>query len=193
MSDGLKRFHNTGHLHFLTFSCVRHRPILGSAEARDTFLTILDRTRVLYSMAIYGYVAMPDHVHLLVSEPEKASLSLAIQIIKQRFSKTRPEQYVWEPRYYDFNVYSDDKRIQKLRYIHRNPVRRGLVTTPEDWRWSSFRSYAYNEPGPVTITVRTGTPIPAESPAPVPHQTPYPPATSTPASHPAERDTPTSA
>ena len=153
MSEGLKRYHNTGDLHFLTFSCIRHRPILGSPEARETFLTILERTRVLYEMAIHGYVIMPDHVHLLVSEPEKATLSLAIQILKQRFSKTRPEQHVWEPRYYDFNVYSDDKRIEKLRYIHRNPVRRGLVDTPEDWPWSSFRSYAYNEPGFVTITI----------------------------------------
>jgi hypothetical protein len=48
----------------------------------------------------------------------------------------------WQPRYYDFNVWSEDKRVEKLRYIHRNPVRRGLVERPEDWPWSSFRHYA---------------------------------------------------
>ena len=43
------------------------------------------------------------------------------------------------------------KRVEKLRYIHRNPVRRGLVEKPEQWRWSSFRDYAYDEPGPVRV------------------------------------------
>jgi hypothetical protein len=47
----------------------------------------------------------------------------------------------WQAHYYDFNVWTEEKRIEKLRYIHRNPVRRGLVQTPEDWAWSSFRHY----------------------------------------------------
>ena len=53
--------------------------------------------------------------------------------------------------YYDFNVRSEKKRIEKLRYIHRNPVKRGLVEKPEDWRWSSFRHYATGEEGPVEL------------------------------------------
>ncbi len=102
-------------------------------------------------MAVHGYVVMPTHVHILVSEPTKAKLSLAIQILKQRFSKTRTEEYVWEPRYHDVNVWTDSVRIQKLGYIHRNPVKAGLVAEADQWRWSSFRSYAYQEVGPVTI------------------------------------------
>jgi putative transposase len=57
----------------------------------------------------------------------------------------------WQKRYYDFNVYSQRKYIEKLRYIHRNPVKRGLVASPELWRWSSFRSYYFGESGPVKI------------------------------------------
>jgi putative transposase len=72
--------------------------------------------------------------------------------MKQRFSRSRTEDYVWEPRYYDFNVYSEDKPIEKLRYIHRNPVKCGLVAGPAEWPWSSFRAYALNQPGPVTVT-----------------------------------------
>jgi len=48
-------------------------------------------------------------------------------------------------------VWSAKKRIEKLRYMHRNPVKRGLVKRPELWRWSSFRYYAYGEPGPVAV------------------------------------------
>jgi putative transposase len=77
--------------------------------------------------------------------------TLAIQILKQRFSRTQTEDYVWEPRYYDFNVFSEAKRIEKLRYMHRNPVKAGLVEQPEDWPWSSFRAYAKSEPHPVLI------------------------------------------
>jgi putative transposase len=38
---------------------------------------------------------------------------------------------IWQPRFYDFNVRTEDKRIEKLRYMHRNPVERGLVEKPE--------------------------------------------------------------
>jgi putative transposase len=72
--------------------------------------------------------------------------------LKQRFSKTRTEEWVWESRYYDFNVWSEDKRPEKMVYMHKNPVRDGLVASPEFWRWSSYRSYAYLEEGPVTLT-----------------------------------------
>jgi putative transposase len=57
----------------------------------------------------------------------------------------------WQDRNYDFNVYSERKRVEKLRYIHRNPVVRGLVAAPEDWAWSSFRHYATGVEGVVEI------------------------------------------
>jgi putative transposase len=53
--------------------------------------------------------------------------------------------------FYDFNVWTEQKRIEKLRYMHRNPVKRGVVAEPDQWAWSSFRSYAYGETGPVAI------------------------------------------
>jgi putative transposase len=57
----------------------------------------------------------------------------------------------WQKRYYDFNVFSEKKHVEKLRYIHRNPVTRGLVESPEQWVWSSFREYSIGERGPVKI------------------------------------------
>jgi REP-associated tyrosine transposase len=58
---------------------------------------------------------------------------------------------VWQHRFYDFNVWTEPKRIEKQRYIHRSPVKWGLAVAPDQWRWSSFRSYAYGETGPVAI------------------------------------------
>jgi len=60
-------------------------------------------------------------------------------------------KHFWQTRFYDFNVFTEKKRIEKLRYMHRNPVKRGLVGSPEQWRWSSFRDYAYREKGLVTV------------------------------------------
>lgn len=64
---------------------------------------------------------------------------------------------VWQARYFDFNVCTAKKRVEKLRYLHRNPVKRGLVEAPEQWRWSSFRAYAYRETGAVRVN-EWGTP-----------------------------------
>jgi putative transposase len=58
-------------------------------------------------------------------------------------------KHVWQTRFYDFNVCGDKKRVEKLRYMHRNPVQRGVVRQPEEWRWSSFRYFAFGECGPV--------------------------------------------
>jgi putative transposase len=84
---------------------------------------------------------MPEHVHLLVSEPRKATLAQAIQALKISVAKRRVERPFWQARYYDFNVHSSDKVGEKLRYMHRNPVKRGLVKKPEEWAWTSYRHY----------------------------------------------------
>jgi hypothetical protein len=58
---------------------------------------------------------------------------------------------IWQPRFYDFVVFSEHKRVEKLRYMHRNPVKRGLVLEPKQWCWSSSRHYAYGEAGLVVV------------------------------------------
>ncbi len=60
-------------------------------------------------------------------------------------------QHIWQKRFYDFNVWSNRKHVEKLRYMHRNPVKRGLVESPELWRWSSYCAYAFGEAGPVKV------------------------------------------
>ncbi len=107
-----------------------------------------------HGFAVAGYVLMPEHVHLLVNEPRKGSLATAIQVLKQMTSKRLKhsgERQFWQRRYYDFNVWTDEKRVEKLRYMHRNPARRGLAARPEDWPWSSFRHYSTGVEGTVEI------------------------------------------
>lgn len=58
---------------------------------------------------------------------------------------------IWQPRFYDFVVFSEKKRVEKLRYMHRNPVKRGLVLQPEQGVWSCYRNYAYDDAGLVVV------------------------------------------
>jgi putative transposase len=154
MPKGLVRYQRCGCFHFLTFSCYRRQPLLNSAVACDVFERELEAVRLRYGFVVAGYVLMPEHVHLLVGEPYRSSLSIAIQVLRQQTSrklKARGEAQFWQRRYYDFNVHSEEKRVEKLRYVRRNPVKRGLVEKPEQWPWSSFRHYATGQVGAVEI------------------------------------------
>jgi putative transposase len=173
MPKGLRRIHGGGNWHFITCSCYRRQQFLSSPDRKDFFLKILEEVRAKHDFTVGGYVVMPEHFHLLISEPARGSLFLTMQVLKQRVSracrkKQRQRRQMnlwardlppafWQPRYYDFNVYSQRKYTEKLRYIHRNPVKRGLVASPELWRWSSFRYYYFGEEGPVKVGVRRGT------------------------------------
>jgi putative transposase len=162
----LKRYYNAKHLHFITCSCYRRRQRLGTPQRRDLFLKVLEQARQRYQFVVVGYVVMPEHFHLLISEPEKGDPSVVMKVVKQRFARMvhkkrsssqldlwaeSEDEHVWQKRFYDFNVWSERKRVEKLRYVHRNPVKRGLVATPEQWAWSSFRAYAYGETGRVRV------------------------------------------
>jgi putative transposase len=148
------RYQNQRCLHFITFSCYQRQKLLDSIAARDIFEQQLERVRRWYGCFVAGYVVMPEHVHLLLSEPERGKLSLVMQMLKQitsRKLKQPGQPRFWQVRYYDFPVWSEAKRIEKLRYIHRNPVKRELVQRPEDWKWNSFAHYATGVDGVVEI------------------------------------------
>ena len=145
MPWGLRRFQHARQLHYITFTCYHRAPLLAPPGARDLLEQTLERVRRWYGFYISGYVVMPERVHLLMSEPERSQVAIAIQMLKQIVSRKLGgggAEPFWQRRYFDFNVWSEKKFVEKLRYIHRNPVRRGLVERPEDWPWSSFRHYA---------------------------------------------------
>ncbi len=153
MPIGLKRYQQTGDFHFITSSCYQRLPYLAGPLAKQTFEEILETLRKRHGFYIAGYVLMPEHVHLLLSEPKQITLASVIRVLKGETSKrlkgTRDQ--FWQRRYYDFNVFTEDKRVEKLRYMHRNPVVRGLVEKSEDYPWSSFHHWATGEPGRVEI------------------------------------------
>jgi putative transposase len=156
MPLGLERRQNTGQLHFITLSCYGRLPYLASAQSKDTLERVIERTRRSHKVALHAYVLMPEHIHLLLSEPQHRQLSSTIRVLKGESSKLLKgtRERFWQPRYYDFNVFTTPKLVEKVRYIHRNPVTRGLVARPEDYRWSSFNHYATGEAASIEIESR---------------------------------------
>jgi putative transposase len=176
MPRGLHRSYGAHELHFVTCSCYHRMPKLRCARGRDRFLSILEHTRKRYRFVVVGYVVMPEHIHLLLSEPEVGTVSTVMQVLKQRtarallpkkrvgdarqrtfFGETLERPPFWQARFYDFNVRTEKKRVEKLRYMHNNPVKRGLVLAPDDWKWSSYRFYFLDEAGPVRVNEGWGT------------------------------------
>ncbi|MDP9146584.1 MAG: transposase [Acidobacteriota bacterium] len=170
MPAGLKRFCGKGELHFVTFSCYQRLPLLNTVLARDLFVKELGSVRDEMHFRLIGYVVMPNHIHLLISEPPQSTPSLMLHKLKLSFSRKFrkgersllagqppfaeqgvPPRAFWQPRFYDFNVYSNGKKTEKLTYMHANPVVRGLVEHPKDWPWSSWSFYGENEPGLIRI------------------------------------------
>lgn len=160
MPHNLQRHTGRGDLHYITFSCYQRRHFLESIRSKNLTVRILGEVRGRYKFALIGYVFMPDHVHLLISEAPGAAPATVIQVFKQRVARElrgRKEsgkesfssleigdipRAFWQRRYYDFNIYSRDKLVEKLDYMHANPVKEGLVQHPKDWPWSSWAAYA---------------------------------------------------
>ncbi len=164
MPRNLKRCVGRGDLHFITFTCYQRRQLLGSVRARSLAVKILAEVRARYGFRVLGYVIMPEHVHVLISEQAAVSPAKIIQVFKQRVSRRlRGKKHArrgqltlrfaeeaglrrfWQRRYYDFNVYSEKKLREKLDYMHMNPVAERLVTHPRDWPWSSWTFYESGE------------------------------------------------
>jgi putative transposase len=107
---------------------------LDSPAAYSVFERERETIRRQYGFVVAGYVLMPEHVHPLVGEALVSSLSVALQVLKQKTScklKRKGDARFWQRRYYDFNVHSELKRVEK----------------PEDWPWSSFVHYATGTTG----------------------------------------------
>jgi hypothetical protein len=139
--------------------CLWHRAISSPAFGRER--VVRPRTLILVGGSILGARLM-GVIHLrglyaLRGKCYPAGGRRALAQARRRrhpsqaiFSEHAP-QHIWQKRFYDFNVWTERKRIEKLRYMHRNPVKRSLVASPELWRWSSFRAYFLGETGPVRL------------------------------------------
>lgn len=145
-------------VHFVTFSCTGRLPLLGNPRIRDQFTARLARARTGHRFELFAWVVMPEHVHLLMRPHPEVPVSRVLHSLKFAFAKQVLDRWREldapvmptlcadgrEPRFwqrgggFDRNVRDAAEFTKEIGYIHRNPVKRGLVERPEDWRWSSI-------------------------------------------------------
>ena len=83
MTKGLRRYYDAGTLHFIACSCYHRKPWLDTESRRNLFVSILEKVRQRYRFVVLGYVVMPEHFHLLISEPQEGDPSKVMQLVKQ--------------------------------------------------------------------------------------------------------------
>jgi putative transposase len=172
----VRSYNEPGHAHELTFSCFRRLPLLNRDRTRCWFLEALQSARQRHNLALWAYVVMPEHVHVIVypreAEYQVGLIRTAIKVPVQRkalaflrrhsrgfLEQLRDEQPNGEVHYrfwqrgggYDRNITDPDTLRAMIEYIHNNPVRRGLVARGVDWPWSSARFYEGIEDVPFTM------------------------------------------
>jgi putative transposase len=171
-----KRYNEPGHAHELTFTCFHNQQFLLGDHARGWLGDAIALARRKHVFHVWGYVFMPEHVHLLVW-PTKAEydISRVLSTIKtsvtrkalsrvrrnaphflRRMADRQPNGEIhhrfWQRGGgYDRNSTEPTTIWSQIEYIHANPVRRGLCTRPEDWYWSSAGVYAGLREGPISV------------------------------------------
>jgi putative transposase len=169
-----RRHFAPGQLQFITSSTYRRTKLFESHRFRCDFVAALRELREETGFLLIGWVLMPEHFHLLIKPELAESTSRLMQELKKRTAQgivsaltenlghswrrkvwaglrlpptlhSESRHRVWQRRFYPYGVYSGEKRLEKLNYMHNNPVKRGLVSSPEEWPWSSFRFYSLND------------------------------------------------
>jgi putative transposase len=169
-----RAFSEPGHAHFLTYSCSHRWPLLSRDRSRQWVCNALATTRDALDVALWAYVIMPEHVHVLLC-PRQADYEMRRILVAlkrpvsnaarryleqnkddtwlQRLSVEYPSRLVfrfWQPGGgFDRNIFHEQSVPAVIDYIHNNPVRRGLVDTPTDWRWSSARFWQGYQDAPL--------------------------------------------
>ena len=146
-------------IRFVTFSCYQRLPLLSHPAIRDVFVRSLGDACERDRLQLFAWVIMPEHVHLLIRPPEGVTLGASLRSLKQSVGQrvvsrwrelrapvltrvTTPAGTIrfWQKGGgFDRNVRDETEFTKEVRYVHHNPVTRGLVDKPEDWEWSSVR------------------------------------------------------
>ena len=170
-----RRIDERWHAHYLTFSCFRRQPFFRGRQSPQWFLECLDAARQSAGFDLWAYVVMPEHVHLVVFPHDGVNVSDILYRIKRpmttkvltwvlhnspaflsRMAHQRADgritHHFWQAGGgYDRNLWSPEEIYEKIRYVHENPVRRKLVTTATEWRWSSDRAWETGQEGQIAL------------------------------------------
>ena len=147
----LKHYDNLNTARFVTFSCYRQMKNFEHSGIYELFIKHLEFVRNKHCFKMYGYVIMPNHVHLVFFPQANTKLGFLIRELKSKMAREYFSKYCesipdssnvfWQKRCYDHNCRTPETVMEKINYCHNNPVRAGFVKEPGDWKWSSYNWY----------------------------------------------------
>jgi REP element-mobilizing transposase RayT len=113
-------------------------------------IKVLEESRRRLGFLLCGYVLMPDHWHALIWPQYPRLISQVLHDVKKittlRLHALRGHKGpLWQHQFWDRFVRHEREFKERLEYMHMNPVRKGLVKRPEDWRWSSYNNFALDK------------------------------------------------
>ncbi len=111
----------------------KHPLFLEPGHAREA-INALYFTQEKLPFFLYSFVIMPDHCHFLLKAPKENSISRIMYTFKRAVVFQVGQGALWQPR---FHLVIPDRIRQVIRYIHMNPVKKGLCEKPEEYPWSS--------------------------------------------------------
>ncbi len=164
-------------VYFSTSTIVEWLPIFSSDVYFKIIIDSLKYCQDNKGLNLIAYVIMPEHIHLVTANLETTSLSdtmrdfkrftsreisgllrkdrkkLLLEVLEKaaQIGKGNTEYKVWQDDFHPEAIYSETFLRQKIDYIHQNPVRRRLVSKPEDWAYSSARNYTSNDETLITV------------------------------------------
>lgn len=164
MGRSANRVYDSDYPYFITNTIVEGYPIFAQPQAADIVLNALSFLQEERDTRLYSYVIMENHIHMVL---QTERLSSIIQAFKSWTARAIIDDFAMTGRYYQLgklkeaknpshidsvhqlwqegfhpkHIYSTNMMIQKIEYIHQNPVKRGFVDHQEDWRYSSARNY----------------------------------------------------
>ena len=134
----LARLFPSNPVFFVTPCTYRRRRLLAADAVNASFIQFAERAYAEHNIAVGRYVIMPDHVHLFVTGPDDFDLGRWMGTLKQFLAKAvacRPKP-LWQRRFFDHVLRSEESYGQKWNYVRDNPVRAGLVAKAEDWPYA---------------------------------------------------------
>lgn len=163
--------------YFCTCNIVEWRCVFKEEKYCQIIIDSLNYCRKNKGLLLFGFVIMPNHIHLIVSSKERLPLTDIMRDFKRHTSKliskmleedneklflyifqkakrTQKTKYkVWQDEYHPEAIYSEKWFYQKLNYLHNNPVRKGFVVKPEDWKYGSARNWILDDHSTISLDI----------------------------------------
>jgi len=144
--SNIKRFYEENAAYFITAVTKDRTRIFEDTRNCKILLVTIEYFKLILDYKLYGFCIMPEHLHLIIHPVGKNDFSYIMKMLKGSFARkfnkiNNKEGKIWQKGFYDECVLDSYGLIKKIEYMHNNPVKANLVSSPEEYPYSSYNHY----------------------------------------------------